>query len=104
MITKEWKAQAVDILKTIPPIIKELIDLQTHFPEVHIYFDATEPDPSILVEIDYDSLSKEERDFLFGFGYRLNKAFRSALGNESFFVEVTILNRVDNKEHMTKII
>ncbi len=104
MITKEEGLQAVGILKTIPPIIKELIDLQTHFPEVHIYFDINEPNPSILVEIDYDKLSKEDRDFLFGFGYRLNKAFRSALGNESFFIEVTILNRIDSKKDLTEII
>jgi len=86
-------------------IIKEFLILQKRFPELHIYIDNSEPSHFliIIIEIDYDKLSKQDKDFLFGFGYRLNKAFQMVFGKDTPFVEVVITNKVENRNNLINI-
>ncbi|WP_461831703.1 hypothetical protein [Aquifex sp.] len=96
----EW----IDILKFFTHILKEFLVLQKRFPEMHVYLDTAEPIPFLVIEIDYDNLPKEDKDFLFGFGYRLNKALRTVFGEDIPFVEVLILNKVEDGKNLVKII
>lgn len=104
MITEERTAQQYPVKEFFTHILKEFLILQKRFPEVHVYLDSAESNPFLIIELEYDRLSKEDRDFLFGFGYRLNKALQTVFGKKAPFVEVTILNEVSNGRNLTKII
>ena len=96
--------ELVEIINFLTYILKEFLILQKRFPEVHLYIDSAEPVPFLVVELNYDKLKKEDKDFLFGFGYRLNKALKTAFGENAPFVEVNTLNKVREGENLTKIV
>ena len=99
-VEPEW----VDIFNFLTHILKEFLLLQKRFPEIHVYLDDAEPIPFLVIEIDYDKLSKEDKDFLFGFGYRLNKALQTVFGESVPFAEVTIINKVEGGKNLKQII
>jgi len=104
MITKEKVAKAEFVSDFLTHIIKEFLLLQKRFPELHIYIDTAEPPPFFIIEIDYDKLSKQDKDFLFGFGYRLNKALQTVFGEDVPFVEVMIINKVEDSKNLINIV
>lgn len=95
---KEW------MFNFLAYILKEFLLLQKRFPEIHVYLDYTEPPPFLVIEINYDKLSKQDKDFLFGFGYRLNKALQTAFGEDIPFVEVMITNKVEDSKNLINIV
>ena len=88
------RAEWTEVASFLTHILREFLLLQKRFPEVHVYLDTAEPIPFLVIELEYDRLSKDDRDFLFGFGYRLNKTLQTVFGDNAPFVEVAILNRV----------
>ncbi len=93
-----------DIIAFLTHILREFLTLQRKFPDLHVYIDEKEPIPFLIIELDYDKLSAEDKDFLFGFGYRLNKALQTVFGKDTPFVEVTVLNKVEDGKNLTRII
>jgi len=56
----------------------------------------------VFVVLDYDKLSKHDKDYLFGFGYRLNKALQKVFaGAPSVDVIITKEIRDDDVVHLT---
>ena len=98
------EVELTEIVRFFVYILKEFLMLQKRFPKVHLYIDSAEPVPFLVIELNYDKLKKEDKDFLFGFGYRLNKALKTAFGEDAPFVEVNILNKVREGENLTKIV
>ncbi len=104
MIVEERAAQQYPVKELFTQILKEFLTLQKRFPEIHVYLDSAEPIPFLVIELEYDRLNREDKDFLFGFGYRLNKALQTVFGEGTPFVEVTILNKVPGGTNLIKII
>ena len=98
------EAELREIINFFAHILKEFLVLQRRFPDVHVYIDTAESVPFLVIELDYDRLGKEDKDFLFGFGYRLNKAIQTVFGEDVPFVEVTILSKAPEGKNLTKII
>jgi len=73
-------------------VVREFLLLQKQFQEVRIYFRPT--DLTMFIVLDYEKLSKCDRDYLFGFGYRLNKALQKVFGTDMPFVGVVITKEI----------
>lgn len=90
-------------VETLGRLVKEIITQIAGVKNASVYVDTLEPHPYVIIEVDYQSLPEELREFLFSFEFRFNKILSVLLGDSAPYVEVQITPKLFKGKNHLKI-
>ena len=84
-------------------ILKEVVKFSKKFPEAEIFINTSEPFLYLDVVYDYLKLSNDEKEYFFGFEYRLNKALKSIVDEDIPYIEVNFVRKIENPDQYIQV-
>ena len=96
--------EVINILNLLfTTVFQEVIHFVKRFPEAEIYISKSEPFLYLEVVYDYSKLSEEDKEYFFGFEYRLNKKIKSAIDKDFPYIEVNFVKKLEQPKDYIKV-